>query len=211
MFFGSNKIIKKIFVFGGICIVIFAFSVGVEPTFTIPKNWPKPVYNFEANLLSKEKTLLGRALFYDPILSIDSTISCMSCHLQYTAFTHVDHNLSHGINDRIGTRKAPALTNLAWQPIFMWDGAINNLDMQSLAPISHPNEMGENIGNMVKKLNHSTIYKKLFYNAFKDSIATGQNTLLAIGQFMAILVSANCKYDKVRLNQDTFSVQEKNN
>ena len=86
---------------------------------------------------------MGRILFYDPILSSDNTISCASCHSPYNAFSHSDHQLSHGINDQIGKRNAPALFNLAWQKKFMWDGSINHLDVQPLAPISHSKEMNE--------------------------------------------------------------------
>jgi cytochrome c peroxidase len=104
-------------------------------------------------------------LFYDPFRSKNNTISCASCHSQYTAFTHVDHALSHGIVYRIGNRNAPALMNLAWHSSFIWDGAIHHLDFQSLAPIENHNEMDEKIGYIILKLNQQTLYKKLFYNA----------------------------------------------
>jgi cytochrome c peroxidase len=68
----------------------------------VPKNFPKPVYDFSKNPLSEDKIQLGRALFYDPILSRNNMISCASCHSQFSAFTHVDHALSHGIEDKIG-------------------------------------------------------------------------------------------------------------
>ena len=55
----------------------------------------------------------------------------------------------------------------------MWDGAINNLDMQPLAPISHPAEMGSSINSVVEKLNASKLYQRLFYNAYGDSLFTG--------------------------------------
>jgi cytochrome c peroxidase len=181
-----------------------------EELFVAPLNWPKPVYNYSGNKLTKEKILLGRVLFYDPILSKDSTISCNSCHSPFSAFTHVDHALSHGIHDSIGTRNSPALMNLAWQKTFMWDGAINNLDMQSLAPISHPAEMANSLNEVVIKLNRSNLYKKLFYGAFKDSVATGEHTLKAIAQFMLTMVSANSKYDKVMNKKAEFTVQEQN-
>ena len=90
----------------------------------IPKNWPKPIYDFKNNPLSKEGFELGRQLFYDPILSKDNTISCASCHLQATGFTHVDHSLSHGFNNTLTTRNAPPLFNLAWQKEFHHDGGI---------------------------------------------------------------------------------------
>lgn len=178
--------------------------------FDIPKGWPKPVYNFKKNKLSAEKIALGRRLFYDPVLSRDSTISCASCHSPYNAFTHVDHDLSHGIEGRIGTRNSPALMNLAWHTTFMWDGAINHLDMQALAPISNPDEMDESIAHVCRKLQQTPTYPALFYRAFADSSITGEHVLKAVSQFMLTLVSANAKYDKVMRKQATFSEQENN-
>ena len=117
-----------------------------------PQNWPKPSYDFTKNPLTKQGIALGRRLFYDPILSRDSIVSCSSCHLSFTAFTHVDHALSHGIEDRVGTRNSPALMNLAWSKSFMWDGAINHLDFQVLAPISSPVEMDHSIEKVVQRI-----------------------------------------------------------
>lgn len=82
------------------------------------------------NPLNPSTIALGRALFYDPILSRNNAISCASCHSPYNAFTHVDHALSHGIEDKIGTRNSPALMNLAWNNLFMWDGAVHNIEVQ---------------------------------------------------------------------------------
>lgn len=191
-------------------VVLCAFQIAKDVTFDTPKNWPKPHYDFTKNPLSAQKIILGRALFYDPILSKNNTISCASCHSQYTAFTHVDHDLSHGIEDRIGTRNSPALMNLAWHRSFMWDGAINHLDVQSLAPISHPDEMGEKIENVVQKLQGSKSYPSLFFKAYGDSMITGEHTLKAISQFMLTLVSSNSKYDSVMRKQTRFTAQEKN-
>ena len=190
--------------------VLVGFKTVDEVDFIIPKKWPQPVYDFSKNPLSSAKIQLGRALFYDPILSLDSTISCASCHSQYTAFTHVDHALSHGIENRIGNRNSPALMNLAWGKSFMWDGAINHLDMQALAPINNHLEMDEKIGHVVNKLQHSNTYPKLYYKAFGDSLITGEHTLKAISQFLLTLVSANSKYDSVMRRQSYFTAQEKN-
>lgn len=176
--------------------------------FNPPDNWPKPVYDFSSNPLTEKKILLGRTLFYDPVLSRNNIISCASCHSPFSAFTHIDHALSHGISDSIGTRNSPALMNLAWQRNFMWDGAVSNLDMQPLAPITHPAEMGSSINEVVNKLNDSRMYRKLFFNAFDDSIATGEKTLKAISQFMVVLISANSKYDKVMREEAAFTEQE---
>jgi len=187
-----------------------AFRSIDDTLIVLPINFPKPVYDFSKNPLSENKILLGRALFYDPILSRNNMISCASCHSQFSAFTHVDHALSHGIEDKIGFRNSPALMNLAWQSSFMRDGAVNHLDVQALAPISNPVEMDENIAHVVSKLQSSQLYPKLFYKAFGDSVITGERTLKAISQFMLTLVSSNSKYDSVMRKQSVFTEQEKN-
>ena len=198
---------KKLFVISILIVIMLSFK-SIDDLFLVPKNFPKPVYDFSNNPLSADKIALGKALFYDPILSKDNTISCSSCHLSYTAFTHTDHNLSHGIDNRIGIRNAPALMNLAWNTYFMWDGAVTHLDMQALAPISHHDEMDETIENIVTKLQNASKYKQLFYKAFNDSSATGEHTLKAIAQFMVTLISANSKYDKVIRKEGGYSFTE---
>lgn len=188
--------------------LILAFTAIEQFKLPIPSHFPKPYYDLIKNPLAKEKIQLGRRLFYDPILSKDNTISCASCHSSYNAFAHTDHNLSHGINDNIGNRNAPALFNLAWHKSFMWDGAINHLDVQALAPITHPKEMAETIENVIQKLQRSRVYPKLFYKAFKDSNITGEVVLKALSQFQLTLISANSKYDKVKLKKASFNDQE---
>ena len=187
-----------------------AFFAGQQEGLVYPDYFPKPSYDFSKNNLTPAKIALGRALFYDPILSQDSSISCASCHSPYNAFAHTDHDLSHGIRDQIGTRNAPALFNLAWQNQFMWDGAINHLDMQALAPISDTTEMGESIANVVQKLQRKALYPPLFYAAFQDSLISGTRVLKALSQFQLSLVSATAKYDQVQAGTADFTDQEKN-
>lgn len=189
---------------------LMAFQNIKSDLFVVPIGWNAPVYDFSQNPLTKEKIALGRALFHDPLLSRNNTISCVSCHSQYNAFTHADHALSHGIEDRIGNRNSPTLMNLAWQDKFMWDGAIHNLDMQSLAPISHPDEMDENLPNLIRKLQESPLYPAAFYAAYGDSTITGERILKSFSQFLLTLVSANSKYDQVKNGKTIFTDQEKN-
>jgi cytochrome c peroxidase len=191
-------------------LLLLGFTTIDEVVFIVPTKWPKPIYDFSKNPLTSSKITLGRALFYDPILSRNNTVSCASCHSQYAAFAHIDHPLSHGIDDRIGKRNAPALVNLAWQKNFMWDGAINHLDMQSLFPITHPDEMDESIERVVHKLQSSPLYPTLFKQAFNDSSVTGEHILKAISQFLVTLVSINSKYDSVMRKQATFTTAENN-
>ncbi len=185
---------------------LFCFSGSLLVTQKFPSYFPEPVYALDS--VSQEQILLGRALFYDPILSSDNTISCASCHSPYNAFAHTDHDLSHGINDEIGTRNAPALFNLAWQKNLMWDGASNHLDVQALAPITHPGEMNESIGNIVEKLRLKSGYAKLFSKAYGNNEITSKRILKALTAFQLTLISANAKYDRVQKGEEQFTVQE---
>jgi cytochrome c peroxidase len=209
----NNKLITWTFLsFLGTAIFAFSEIKTTPMPFFVPQGWAKPIYDFSKNPLTKQGFELGRHLFYDPILSRDNTISCASCHLQATGFTHVDHDLSHGIEGRIGTRNSMTIMNVAWSKHFMWDGSANHLDMQPLAPLSNSAEMDEKLDNILLKLNASTAYKTLFYKAFGDSVATGQRTLLAFSQFILQLNSYNSKYDKYARNEEggAFNVQEMN-
>ena len=193
-----------------VCLVLSAFKKVSKCHFTVPEGWPKPKYNFNKKPLDPEKILLGRALFYDPILSRDSTVSCSSCHTQYAAFTHIDHSLSHGIDGRIGTRNSPALMNLAWQKEFMWDGRAAKIQIQAILPITHPDEMDETIEHVLLKLKHSNIYPNLFYASFGDSAINSEQMLEAISQFMVSIISSESMYDSVMRNQATFTPKEAN-
>jgi len=176
--------------------------------FVVPKGWPQPVYDFKNNPLTKEGFELGRKLFYDGQLSKDGNFSCASCHQQFGAFATYDHPLSHGYNNSLTTRNAPALQNLAWQKEFMWDGGINHLDMQPLAPLTNELEMAETIENVINKLKKDTSYNKMFVAAFGDGLINTQRTMKALSQFMLMLVSSNSKYDKVMRGEAKFILPE---
>lgn len=202
----------KILVFAVSVCAIVAFSKNYFTSiyFETPKNWPKPVFDFSKNPLTEEGFQLGRNLFYDPILSRDNTISCSSCHLQQTGFTHVDHDLSHGIEGKIGTRNSLTLQNLAWTKDFMYDGGVNNLEVQPIHPITSEDEMDETLENVVAKLQKSEKYQELFQKAFGTNKITGQLTLKALSQFVVMLVTSNSKYDRVLRKEETFTAMEQN-
>jgi cytochrome c peroxidase len=188
-----------------ILIALAAVAFGLQP---VPK-WPPRVYVPSPVQQQENCIQLGRALFYDPILSRDSTISCASCHSSYVAFTHVDHTVSHGINDRIGRRNAPALMNLAWSSSFMWDGAINHLDMQPLAPISNALEMDEQLPRVLMKLQRSSFYRRLFAEVYGDSAVTTERMLKAFAAFLITLESKSSRYDAAMRGDLLFTEQER--
>ncbi len=161
----------------------------------IPQGWPNPVYRFTNNPVKEEVFILGRALFYDPILSRDNTISCGTCHQQFVAFANADHALSHGIDDKLGTRNSPSLFNLNWHPNFMFDGGINHIEVQPIAPIENPVEMDLNFAAALNKLRASQKYLKLFKDAYGSEEITDARMLKAMAQFMGLMYSYSSKFD----------------
>ncbi len=175
----------------------------------VPEGWPQPNYTFSANPISEAGFVLGRALFYETLLSKDNTISCGTCHQLNSAFANTDHKLSHGINDLIGMRNAPALFNLTWHTSFMHDGGINHIENQPPAPITNTVEMGEELENVVNKLQSSEKYRKLFNDAYGDELVTTQRMFKAITQFQGLIYSYNSKYDDYKAGKAQLNDAEK--
>lgn len=183
-------------------------EVGTAIDFKIPTGWPAPSYNFDSNRLTAEGVALGRKLFYETNLSIDGTVSCAGCHQQYAAFTTYDHDFSHGINFKHGTRNAPTLANLAWRKNFMADGSISTLEQVSIAHITSPNEMGETLNGVLAKLQANANYRSLFNKAYGDENITTERMIKSLSQFVLTLVSKDSKYDKMKRGETTYNVAE---
>jgi cytochrome c peroxidase len=196
-----NSIILSL-VFAIIALISIAFQVKKgDILFVKPSNFPEPVYDFSKNPLTTEGVALGKALFYDALLSKDNTISCGSCHQQTAGFTQHGHPLSHGINDALTKRNSMPLANMAWVNAFGWDGGVHDLDLFPVSPLTNPAEMDETLPNVLEKLRKTSTYPALFQSAFGTDEINSERFLKALSQFMLTMVSANSKYDKAMRNE----------
>lgn len=160
-----------------------------------PEGFPEKAYVGQQNPLTENGVALGKKLFEEGRLSADNLVSCSFCHMQEYAFTHHGHDLSHGVYDQVGMRNTPALQNLVWIKEYFYDGASNNLEMASLVPIHNELEMAETMPSIVKKLENDKAYQQMFLDAFGSTQVTSAGILKALAQYMAVLVSAESKYD----------------
>ena len=176
----------------------------------IPNGFPSPVYQFANNPLTQEGFELGKKLFYDGRLSKDGNFPCASCHQQSAAFATFDHDLSHGFNNQFTTRNAPGLFNMIWHKEMHWDGGINHIEVQPLAPLTAPNEMAEDVNHVIGKLQDDPKYREMFRAAFGDETVNSQRMLFAITQFVGSMVSGDSKYDRVKAGKASFDVYEEN-
>ncbi|MBW7913998.1 MAG: c-type cytochrome [Taibaiella sp.] len=178
--------------------------------FIIPEGWPAPVYDFENNTLTNAGFYLGRKLFYDPRLSRDNSTSCGSCHQAFAAFAHSEHDLSHGVDGLLGIRNSPPIFNLNWHTSFFWDGGVNHIESQPIAPIQNPVEMDETLPNVIAKISNDEKYRQMFKDAWGDETINSQRIFKSITQFMGAMVSANAKYDQYTRGDAVLTQEEQN-
>lgn len=176
--------------------------------FHVPENFPEAVYDFSSNPVTRDGFELGRKLFYEPRLSRNNTVACGSCHIQSSAFTHYGHDVSHGIDDRLGIRNSMPVMNLAWNREFFWDGGVFNLDLFPIVPIEAHNEMDEEVSNVLEKLRKHPEYPGLFARAFGSEEITSARFFKALSQFMLMAVSADAKYDRVMRGEGAVFTEE---
>lgn len=135
----------------------------------------------------KTQIELGEKLFFDPILSLDKSISCASCHKPEHGFAD-NLKLSLGVYDSIGTRNTPSVMNMASRAHYFYDGRAATLEEQAIGPIENPVEMNLNIEDAIIRLNESEIYKKLFYKLYAEE-PTIENLANALSEFQRSLES----------------------
>ncbi|HIG52748.1 MAG TPA: cytochrome-c peroxidase [Candidatus Latescibacteria bacterium] len=172
----------------------------------VPAGFPLPEIPAN-NPLTIEGVELGRLLFTDPILSVDSTVACASCHLRESAFADA-RRFSKGVNG-LTSRNSMPLFNLLWSPSFFWDGRSASLEDQAIHPVQNPIEMGEDWSTVTAKLTRHPTYPRLFAQAFGADKPIGQKLAVqAIAQFERTLVSADTKYDRWLAGTEEFTPEE---
>ena len=111
-----------------------------------------PIYTGGERFALTEATIgLGAQLFNDPQLSIDSTISCASCHKADAYFSDPGKVKSEGINGHPTERNTSALNNLAWHPYFFAEGGVRTLELSTFVPINNRHEFGRELHQVVEE------------------------------------------------------------
>lgn len=195
-----------------VLLSLFVLGFGDKLKLT-PYKFPEP--NFfpkmpvaANNPVTVEGANLGKYLFYDPILSSDSTMSCSSCHNQKTAFSDSPNSLSKGRNGVMMKRNTMALFNLAWYPAFFWDGRASSIEEQVFHPVREYNEMNLDWKVAAKRLEQNKFYKKQFKEIFGSSKIDSVQISNAIAQFLRTLISYQSKYDQVIEGKTLFTKDE---
>lgn len=163
------------------------------------------------NPLTYQGVALGRKLFFDPILSGDSSQSCATCHSPQSSFSD-NQIFSIGIDGIQGDRNAMPLFNMAWNwsEKFFWDGRSLSLEKQAFEPVTNPIEMHNTWQNAVTHLQNHSTYPNLFNAAFGTPTIDSILVSKAIAQFERTLISSNSRFDQYLSGQISLTPSEIN-
>ena len=222
---------KKIFLLGGFCLAIAAFSCNQTGTknkdestasagksqdslMVLAKTFFKPLPSIaenNANPATEAKVYLGKVLFYDTRLSRSGEISCNSCH-NLSTFGVDNQPTSTGEKGQKGTRNSPTVFNAALQNMQFWDGRAKDVEEQAGMPILNPVEMAiPHKDFLVKRLTGIPIYQDLFKKAFPEDPKpiTYDNLQKSIGAFERTLLTPSRFDQYMQGDQQALTANEK--
>ncbi len=172
------------------------------PAFYTPAVLQREDRNPRGTPFTNAGVTLGRALFWDPRLSINGTVSCASCHAPARAFgDSAQFSLGFGGVERTSAHSM-RLVNARFNESerYFWDKRANSLEAQTTQPIQDPVEMGFDAAHggfaaLVARLDSTRLYPALFRLAFGDVEISELRVQQALAQYVRALVSVGSKFD----------------
>jgi len=171
------------------------------------------------NPRSEAKRLLGRTLFYDPLLSADRATACVTCHSEIWGLGD-QLPRSVGIEGRgvVGPgrsgahrsrRNSPALWNLGLREALFWDGRVATLEEQVFFPLRDPDELARDPDALLEDLRASDAYGALFREAFPGAEPAVSHTTFAqaLATFVRAYVTDRAPYDQF-LDGDALALDD---
>lgn len=148
--------------------------------------------------VTAEKTVLGKKLFFDPVLSGSGKRSCASCHQPNLDFTDgLIKNLDI-TGKRTIMRNTPTLINAALQPVQFYDMRVPSLEDQVRDVLNNPDEMHGDMQVAIGKLWADTNYRKLFSMAYPRQGRMAIDTfevMNALAGYVRSLTALNSRFD----------------
>ena len=161
-----------------------------EKLVPLPRAVPAP----KDNPTTPAKVELGKKLFFDPRLSGDNKMSCVTCHIPEKAYGD-GLALSPGADGKPLARNTQTCLNVGFFNRFFWDGRAGSLEEQTLGPLQSSVEMNQNLDELEAELAVIPGYVTEFKNVFgtkpnRDGIAK------ALAAFQRTLVTEPSPFDR---------------
>ena len=199
-----NRVLSSLLLLSVICGVLIWYGLGEAAISARPIGKPlviptplglPPVPIPVDNPPTAETVELGRQLYFDPVLSVDGTVSCSTCHSP--AFGMSDPKpFSEGIRKQLGTRNSPTVLNSVYYSSQFWDGRAASLEEQAEGPMQNPVEMAHTLRGVEQKLQADPHYVEQFQKAFGPGRITIKRVENAIAGFERTMVSGNSPFDR---------------
>ena len=152
-----------------------------------------------------ETISLGRRLYYDPILSVDETVSCATCHSPGYGFAD-PKPVSEGVGKKTGTRNSPTVINSAYSRLQFWDGRAPSLEKQAEGPVVNPVEMANTLAVVEQRLNADPSYREAFAKAWGEKPITYDMVEKSIASFERTVIVGNSPFDRWKYGHDESAV-----
>ncbi len=169
---------------------------------------PNYFVNVSEQRSTPERVVLGKMLFFDPVLSGNSGRTCATCHQPERAFTDGESkSLAIGFKGRRTFRNAPTLLNAALQATQFADSRVVFLEDQASDVIQNTDEMHGSLPEAVKALQQNATYRALFDKSYKEGV-TEHSLKNAVASYIRSLVSLDSRVDQHLRGQDVALTAE---
>ena len=164
--------------------------------------WPPALQPDPSNRVSGKPTAIvfGRALFFDPRLSLSGAVSCATCHQPDRAWTD---GLPRSRGHQTVDRNASSLFNLRFNRWFGWDGAQDSLWAQNLRPLLDQREMGIGPGGAARLVRSDRQLSCGYRRAFGEAPGADDSRIFvdlgkALAAFLETQVTGRTPFDDFR-------------
>ncbi|MEA1983557.1 MAG: cytochrome-c peroxidase [Campylobacterota bacterium] len=163
------------------------------------------------NPITKEKTELGKMLFFEPRLSKSGLISCNTCH---NLATGGDDGLAAAVGHKWTVNPhhlgSPTVYNAVFFDRQFWDGRSPDLEDQAQGPILAAPEMAATKEHVVATVNSMPEYVERFKAAYGKNVKIDYKKIAdTIGNFERTLVTPAPFDDYLNGKEDALSKAQK--
>ncbi len=171
-------------------------------------SFPDPIKPLPAEIkYDIKKALIGKELFFDPILSKERDISCATCHDPEQGGT-VHLRFSPKVSEDLKAN-VPTVFNVVFNFRQFWNGRAKDLYEQAAIPILNPSEMGLTKEEVERRINKSDKYKKMFKEVYGVDYITFEHVIDAIVEFEKALITPNSRFDRYLRGEIDLTESEK--
>jgi len=150
----------------------------------------------QARNISKQRSNLGKLLFFDPALSSNNLGACASCHLPEKAFTDGLNKSTGLVSNSTMKRNSPTIINAVYADRYFWDLEEGDLHKQIEKVVVNHKEMGISFPKIVEKLAQSESYLNHFKKSYPEMGIDKWSITNALVNYILTLNSFNSPFDQ---------------